>query len=741
VDEIPTLIIFRAKIMPDIMEEIRGFKYGVQAGAEHDETPSDSTPYAWNTALRSIGGGLATLGTRPGLKIVNTSVLTGSPAFHLIRNYPYISSGITNKLALVTQTGRLYFKDDTNTIGSEITPPANFPYTSGRCFASGDFAVDATIMDNRLFMVNTNSERRSVLNETFKMFGLDHLGTIATSNQAGGSSGMPAETYDVVTTTYDDATGAESSSSATQSVTLAANERIRIIVTPSASETARYPYWRVYIRRQTTQSTLFRVLTLEDSGGANITTTGNIPIATTTAYVDLSATQISQLLLPAPTESENNEPPSSARYLATFGGRMIMADLRSIYWSKLGQPDAFPPTNTESLDTGEGDELRGLHEFSDDLMLVFTADNLWGIFGNDPQNWTIKAIDHNVGCASRNSVVEVPGGLVWWSATQGPVMFNGTEVIKLGLDKLGPEIVINNVEGSRLQHIVSGYDPQGQRALFGYSLLNTSSRNDAIIPFNSRVQEFEATRWNPMDFSAYGLGYDSDDKVKLFCGNYGGQIFILDADTLNDGAPSGTVHGTFTPAASSISTITTTDLYTTGAGLAERYIVIKNANGNIVGRERIASNTATVITLAANITSLTAGEVHTFDIAGADIRLHTKWLDFKQAFLRKRVDNVYIHIRTSTDSEDLLMGTAINFNDTVGTIYEGWALDGATWDAEDALWDASNWGGSGEAKKRFRVIRNCNAVKVALFHSRANKDIVFLKIAAMGRSLSDRYYG
>jgi hypothetical protein len=262
-----------------------------------------------------------------------------------------------------------------------------------------------------------------------------------------------------------------------------------------------------------------------------------------------------------------------------------------------------------------------------------------------------------------------------------------------------------------------------------------------MIPFNVRMQQFEATRWNPMDMSQFGMGYDTDGKVKLFCGNYGGQVFVLDPDTMNDGAPSGTVTGTFTPAASSIGTIASTGFYTTGAGLAERYVVVKNSVGSVVGRARISSNTATTLTLAANITGLTAGEVHTFDVAGADIRLYTKWMDFKQAFMRKRVDNVYIHLRTANDSDNLYMGTLVNYINSVGTPQQVTENSGATWDAPDATWDSANWGGSGTPKRRLRVIRNCNAIQVALFHSTPNKDIVILKIAALARTLSDRYYG
>ncbi len=724
--------------MADVMQELRGFGRGVQAAAEHDDTPVDSTPYAWNTALRSIGGGLATMGTRPGLTIVNSTALTSTPAFHLIKNYPYNNSGITNKLALVTAIGRLYFKDTANVIGSEITPPTNFPYTAGHAFASGDYPIDATVMNNRLFMVNTNGERRSVVNETFKMFGLDHLSTISVTAATTGSASMPAETYDVATTTYDSATGAESSSSPVQSVTLTAGQRIQVTVTVSANETARYSHWRIYLRRQTTQSQLFRVLSLENSGGTEIVTSGNIGIGTTTVYVDLSSTQIAQLVLVAPSETENGEPPITARYIGTYGGRLLLADLQNFYWSKLGLPDAFPAANSDSLDTGEGDEIRGTHEFSDDLYLLFTANNVWGIFGNDPQTWVIKAIDQNVGCASHRSIVKIPGGVAWWSTTQGPVVFDGQTVQKIGLDKLGVSIALEDVEGSRLGSIVGGFDPVGQRVLFSYSLLNTASRNDAIVPYNTRVGEFEATRWNPMDMSHFGIGYDTDSKLKLFCGNYGGQLFVLDAESLNDGVPDGTVSGTFTPSSSSISTITSSGFSTTGAGLAERYVVVLNAAGHIAARVRITSNTATVLTLA-NVITLTAGELHTFHVGGCDFRLYTRQMDFGQAFLRKRVDNVYIHLRSVNDSDGLRMGTLINYSPTVGPLYTGWEAAGAVWDS--MVWDSSVWAGSGASKKRFRVIRNCHAFQVGLFHSTPNKDMVILKITALARPLSDRYYG
>jgi hypothetical protein len=166
-----------------------------------------------------------------------------------------------------------------------------------------------------------------------------------------------------------------------------------------------------------------------------------------------------------------------------------------------------------------------------------------------------------------------------------------------------------------------------------------------------------------------------------------------------------------------------------------------HSTGLIVARERIASNTATTLTLAANITGLTAGGEYEFEVGAADWRLYTKRIDFKQAFMRKRVDNVYVHVNSINVSDELRIGTLINYSSLVGQSYAGWSATGITWDAEDALFDSSFWGGSGETKKRFRILKNCNVIQIGLFHCSANRDFVVLKIAALARLLTDRYYG
>ena len=729
--------------MGDLYQEITDWGKGVQAAAPTDRTPLNSTPLAYNTAFRNIGEGVAQLGVRPGLKTVNTTALTSTPGIHYLRLYSYdTGSGYTNYQVVIADDGTIRFKDNADVIGAALTPPANFPSPTTTGLTPGDYLVDGTVFANRLFLLTEAGDQRSLTGTTYHMWGLAPYASWTLSNDGTGSSSMPNETYDIGLTTYNSSTGAESSLSTTQSGTPGGNNRrLKITISPTAAEIARYPYWRVYLRRPSTQSTLYQVLTLEDVSGTPIATDGNIPVGTTTVYVDLSAAQIANLTTVAPTTTENNGPPSSARFVATYGRRLIVASTRNIYWSKQDKPDNFPPLNYEPIETGEGDQITGLYPFSDELLLVFTTTAVWGIFGNDPQTWTLKAIDHTIGCASHNSVVEFNGQVAWWSNAEGPVAYDGQRLTPLALTKLGRPLVVDQVEQSRLSRIWGGHDPQGSRILWAAPALLNNETLDIIFPYNYVVEQWEATRWNPMPVQALSMGYIADGSQRCFVGGTAGQVFYFDQETRNDAVPSGTVVGTFTPGATSITTIDNTGFYTTGSGLTSRMVVITDDENRPITKVQIASNTSTVLTLASTVTGLTTGRVYTFYIGSPDMRLYTKWMDLDQIFIRKRFDRVYLQLESDGATSNFYLTSQINFSNESRAAKDVIPVDGDTWDAATSIWDTSVWAGQGLLKKRISLLRTAHALRVALFHFTTNKDIIVNGVGVLARAQSDRYYG
>ena len=730
----------------DLYVEQNNFAGGVQPATSQDRLPDDALLTGINSAFREVSEDRALIGTRQGLTVVNTTAVSGGAEPHLdfMRLYAYDAGpAFTTYLALLTRNGNLYYKQPDNTLTSELTLPAAWSATSGTaCFSPGDVTVDGTVFNNRLFLIkgSTAPELRSFLGTTAVPWGLSPITTISISATGSGVNSMPVGTYDVGLTSYNSLTGAESSLSPITTVTLTANQRISVSITPTAAESAKYTGWRIYLRQQSTQSRLYLVATLG--------TGGTLPITTTSAFVDLSQATLSGFTTQAPSSTENNVPAASIKYVATYGRRLLVADERTIYWSKQDKADNFPPLNSEPIETGEGDRITGLFPFSEELLLVLTTTAIWGIYGNDPQTWTFKPIDHTIGCVSHLSLVEFDGGVGWWSDAYGPVIFDGTRINRIAERDLGRAVYIDNLNNARANHIYAGHDPQFSRVVWAYPEAG-QQRNTALLPYNYRIGRFEATKWNPMPAASLALGYVDNGSPRLFLGTDRGILFYFDAAAQNDGVPSGTVSGTFT----TTNQFTLTQIvdvnatfYTTGSGLLGRYVLITDTNLVPMAKLEIfnsgnpnQSNGTNFLQLGSTLT-VQPGRTYQYFIAGPDFRVSTRSYDMGQTFLRKRFDRIYFHAKSQRGADVFFISTQVNFLDAATALPANLILGGAQWDGT-GVWDVSQWAGDLTLKKRLAFFRSAQSVQINLFHYYPNQDITFGAIGLLARPLTDRYYG
>lgn len=745
--------------MADLYAEQSNFAGGVQPTLALDRLPENAFVAGINSAFHEIGPNQASIGTRQGLTLINDTAVTDFPSLHFLRLYSYdAGNGYTNYLVVCARNGKLFYKTPDNTLTSELIVPPNFPSYSGQqCFSSGDILVDGTVFNNRLFLLNHGGERRSLLNQTYVPWGLLPIATTSVTAVSSGTL-LPADTYDVAVTSYHSSTGGESSIGTAAVVTTTVGQRLSISITPTSAETAQYTHWRVYLRRRSTQAKLYLVSSLGVGG--------DIPIGTTTVLLDIADTTIAAQTTPAPSTTENAPPPSGLKYVATYGRRLLVADDRKVYWSKQDKADNFPPANFEPIETGEGDRITGIYPFSEELLIVFMTTAIWGIYGNDPQTWTVKPIDHTVGCLSHTSVVESNGGLGWWSDAYGPVLYNGTSITRLGERDLGRDICINNVNYARASHIWAGHDPQFARILWAVPEAG-QTRNTAIIPYNYRLDRFEATQWNPMPAASLSMGYTDDGSPKLFLGNDRGQLYYFDDGAATDGAgtfvdtvlPGGGLQqesrlaGIFTATnVASISSITdTTDtslvFKTSGSGLIGRYVVIVDTNNVPIAKREIYnstspanSNTKTTLYLGA-VVGVQPGATYKYYIAGPDFRVSTRTYDMGQTFARKRFDRIYFSAKSRRGADVLFVTTQVNFLDTsLQSLPANLILGGATWDGT-GIWDTSDWGADLTRKKRLAFFRSAQSAQINLFHYLPGQDVTFAAIGLLARQQSDRYYG
>ncbi len=730
----------------DTQLEVRDFSEGVQTGLAGDQIPNNALTSGSNTAFRNVGTGKPLIGSRPGLLTLNDVPLTSAPVVHFMHPYAYDNGTSHIKyLAISSNDGKLYFKDSTDAIVGPLVVPANYPYTSSLAFTAGNYRVDGTVVDNMLFLVNDNGERRALAGTTYVPFGIETPATAITATTSAGSTILPNDTYEISYTFYNSTTGAESSRSTAASVTTSGNQRIRLGFTISSADVAQYTHWRAYIRRTSTQSKFYQVLNFYDSSSVLQETNGNVAISVTPSnrYVEMTAAQISNLITEAPSTSENNPPLTSVKFCTTYGNRLFLADRSNIYWSNLNKPHGFNPLNVEPINTGEGDQVTGIHKFSDELLLIFTDSATIGLFGNDPQTWVFKPIDNAIGSVSHRAVVDYDGRCAWWDNAVGPIEFDGQAITQIGNRLLGPDKINIDVEHSRGIWFEAAHQAEGNRIVFSYST-NGATRNDCQIVFNYQLNRWESDCWDGIDAASLASAYDSNGNEKLFLGGYAGQLFKYDSATYYDGIvdEDSTVTVDWVPTATSTTVIdgltNFTGFYNTNGKLTERKVTIVDSNNRPFARARITSNTSTALTVSEAISGLAVGSTYTLYIGSPDVRIYTKWYDFDLPFQRKRVDRLYLHAFADAGSEvSVQVGTQVNFVNSLTPVQQTLNLTGSAWD--EGIWDSAYWGGSGNIKRRLSILRTCMAFRALVFHPQGGEDFVLSKIASLARVLDDRY--
>ena len=242
-----------------------------------------------------------------------------------------------------------------------------------------------------------------------------------------------------------------------------------------------------------------------------------------------------------------------------------------------------------------------------------------------------------------------------------------------------------------------------------------------------------------MNFAGFGVGYDADGNERLFMSGYGGQIFKFDRNVLNDAVPSGLRTGSFVATQDSYSGLTTaTGLYTTGVGLANRWITIVDAENRPFRRAKITSNGAATILFESSLVGFELDQTYTWFVGGADFRLYTKWFDMDQPFLQKRFDRVYIQAQSNNAPTGIYVSTHVNFVDEEASAENTVDLGGDNWD--EGFWDTAIWAGQTQFKKRLGVFKNTTALRVVVLHNAPEVDLRVSKIGVLGRLLSDRIY-
>jgi hypothetical protein len=105
-------------------------------------------------------------------------------------------------------------------------------------------------------------------------------------------------------------------------------------------------------------------------------------------------------------------PPSGLKYICEHRGRVVAAgdpnNPEWVYFSDVLSPN-FPITQIFKPGSGDGDPVKGIVSWINNLLLVFKERSIYVINTQDPSpiNWSIDLIHGNIGCISHRSIVQI----------------------------------------------------------------------------------------------------------------------------------------------------------------------------------------------------------------------------------------------------------------------------------------------------------------------------------------------
>src|SRR5262249_38798458 len=142
-------------------------------------------------------------------------------------------------------------------------------------------------------------------------------------------------------------------------------------------------------------------------------------------------------------------------------------------------------------------------------LLIMKSGSTHALTGpNDPNSWDVATVDPVVGLASVRAVAYVEGA-VWWEALQGLFMakYSPGEYAAAGQPQRADSPYISdrleNLNDALIGSSTATYDSSHQRLFFATPSILSTSRNDLLLPYNTKLNVFEDV-WDPMDISALG---------------------------------------------------------------------------------------------------------------------------------------------------------------------------------------------------------------------------------------------
>lgn len=681
-----------------------------------DELEQNESPRGRNSALYLVSGQKALVQKRKGASVFNDTPVSGSPAILGQLGFrKFAASGsYTLYHLLVGNNGRLDVMSSGGT-------PAAADGSNPAPFTSGDYYPDFAVASNLAFIVNSFGDAKKFDGTTVYNFGITRptVGTMALADSA--VAGVHNGTYEARVTYYNSTTGHESSiSDSTTATVTVASKKINWSNIPVSSD-PQVSARRLYLRNTSTMANFYLAATVSDN-------------TATTAQTNISDTSLVTL---GPDTSENDPPPTNMKYLATHLSRLFGSDGVSLFYSKVGFPEAWDPDFTEAVNANDSDQITAIHA-AHEVLVIFKRTQMYALFGDSPDSWTIRQISADTGCTSYRSVKTIEGITYWWSL-KGPMAWDGVGLPRpLGLPVIGPTIDSTAIAYSNLATIVAEVDQTNQRVMFALPTFG-HTRNDFMLPFNYRLGVWESDRWNPFDVASMAAVEDENKIPWVMVGSHSGQLFKW-WNATNDGIPNtSNTTGTITSHTTTTLTDASATYPTTGGQLIDRFVYIVDPAQTNIQRLRITGNTATVLTIDSAIPIDGTVTGFTYYLGTIDWCWDTPWMDGGQPFMKKRYEYLYTQAYSQAGGVIITVELYLDYDE-----FNAAKTTSLTTTNAGGIWGTSTfdstavWGYASTVQLRTRIGKTSKYWRARYRNLMPNNDVILTKIGMRSELLTDK---
>jgi hypothetical protein len=198
-----------------------------------------------------------------------------------------------------------------------------------------------------------------------------------------------------------------------------------------------------------------------------------------------------------------------------------------VWFSELGDPESIQPDYNFEVRTDDGDQIRGIKSFNNQL-LVFKDTSFHKVIGDNPTNYELSEISSEYGAVSDQAIVTIDG-VCYFLDEKGIIQYNGSSWDLIS-DRMESTFRRMNLAAAKGKAVAVHYSFRHQ-IWFSFPIDGATTNNMTVVYDYKAKAFFKFEGFQPSALKQMYAGLGSKN---LFMGTYSGMIHHFSPSFLAD---------------------------------------------------------------------------------------------------------------------------------------------------------------------------------------------------------------